>query len=321
MKIIFTLCTCIITVLFFSCQREPLEVLPEEETPPPVDPVTCVLDTFQIDMKSEGQSFLFTPKKALNFNTITYVDSSDGNFKYVDSLVYDNQKRLKEIYSSSFVPPNNYSTHKRTEISYSADGKVSKKLATWHNNETPTETDSLIILYRYIGDKLSTIIKLEPFAQRTYAHMNPSLIAYQPYLVSDSIVLTWTGDNITHLKNYVYNIEMDGSFTPYIPSDDISFEYDLSKTNPFNPHTPFLTLLTQSSNDLPSQPIAWSGKNLIKKITDNRRNEPNAEDLESYSYTYTFNTKGEITKIYMKSDSNLYTQEFSLTFNFFSKCQ
>lgn len=322
MKIIFTLCTCIITILFFSCQREPLDVLPDEETPPPVDPATCVLDTFQIEMTAQGQSFLLSGKKPVNFTTIQYVDSSDDNYKILDSLVYDNQKRIKAVHRTSFAAGNNYASHSLTEITYNSQGNINKKIHTSYSSNEPTKIDSLIASYNYTNNKLTSIVRRSPFRQYTLNYASPeTIIDKTPYVVEDSLVIGWTSDNITTLK--AYSTYFLSGVLQFDLGDDLVFEYDLTKTNPFSIHTTFMSSLVNGyAYSIPSVEISLSSKNLIKKIVNTRGlTDPDWEDMHSYTYTYTFNNKGEISKLYIKSDSNLDIQEHSYTFSFFPKCQ
>lgn len=320
MKTIFTLCTCIITILFFSCQREPLDVLPEEETPPPVDPATCVLDTFQVDMKFDGHSFVLSPKKKLNFTTIQYIDSSDNNLKIIDSLVFNEQKKLIKRYRKT-SDGSVFLDSSLIELFYNTQGALIKKLYIQSNTFNPLITDTVISTYHYTDNRLSYLIKhTTRDLYRNIGGVIPPGVTLS-HILSDSIRFTWTGQNISNLKEYT-RVSADLPNMSFVSGDDISFEYDLSKTNPYSLHTPFVTFMAY--NDLFSvsaQDIAWGSKNLIKKIIDNRRHEPNWEDIASFTYYYTYNDKNEIIKIYMKSDSNLDIEEHSYSFTFFPKCQ
>lgn len=308
------------TILFFSCQREPLEELTEEETPPPVDPVTCVLDTFKLDMKGDGIPILITDKKAINFTKIQYVDINDPDLMVFDSLVFDTGKRLTKRYRKKYNGVL-FSDSSRIELFYNTQGSLIKKIYIQPNTFKPQITDSIISTYHYSDNKLSYLIKYTTpdLFENIRGPIPPGIT--RSHILSDSIRYTWTGQNITNLKEY-YHTGTTLTGMSFGSGDDISFEYDLSKTNPYTLHTPFVTILAHDDLFAVSTfDIAWGATNLIKRTIDNRRNQPNWEDIASFTYTYSYNDKNEIVKIYMKSDAVLIPDETSLTFSFFPKCQ
>lgn len=322
-KQIFILLLLISSFAIFSCQREPLEVLPEEETPPPVNPTTCVLDTFQIEMKSGGRSFFFSPKKPISFNKIQYIDSSETEYlANIDSFVFDNQKRLITKYSTYFTPGLTDSSFSHLYITYNSNSLPVKVITEFFTKDNPAKRDSLISFFNYTNNKLVSVVRYSPFDQYTLNHGSPDVIINKsPYISEDSSVITWTGENVSRMT--VYYTQFVAGILQYNPSHDFTFEYDLTKTNFLNIHKPFTSLYFYGDMyNLPVEEVTVNSKNLLKKIVNQRSlSDANWEDLYSYSYTYTFNSNGDVSKIYKKSDSNLHTEEFSLTFSFFPKCQ